>query len=280
LNNREQLLNILVIGERDWYADQSINFHCEKIFSKTNILFINNEFRYLTKDFDWVNIDAIIWRGQFEVEPEIQRYLLEIINVSNLPCINSPNALLNFGSNIAMYNALLRFGLPIIKKDISYGISSLDFYAPTFPCVLKIGDYHMGYAKALARNKETWQDYVDLSVTANKLISIEQFVNYVKDIRCLSIDNEFYCIERVPSRWKANVCPTEVKISLAPQRIIDDTINFSTYIGAEILGLDWIMDVGGNWYVLEGNLSPGLDMINPSQNKMMNKITEMLIKKL
>jgi D-alanine-D-alanine ligase-like ATP-grasp enzyme len=61
---------------------------------------------------------------------------------------------------------------------------------------------------------------------------------------------------------------------------MDDTINFSTYIEAEILGLDWIMDAEGNWYVLEGNLSPGLDMINPSQDKMMNKITEMLINKV
>ena len=274
----KQLLNILVIGENEWVANRLINFYCEKAFSKTNILLINNELKYITKDFEFINIDGIIWRGQFEVEPEIQRYLLEIIKTSNLPCINSSSILLNFGSNIAMYDALLRFGMPVIRRDISFGKSILDYYAPTFPCVLKLGDYHMGYGKVLAREKETWQDYIDLSVIANKPISVERYINYVKDIRCLSIANETFCIERFPSRWKANVCPTDIKISVAPKKIIDDTLKFSTFIGAEILGLDWIMDVDGNWYVLEGNLSPGLDMIEPTQDKMMNKITELLIK--
>ena len=188
--------------------------------------------------------------------------------------------MLNYGSNLAMYNALLKSGLPVLQKDITYGKSSLDFYMPTFPCVLKLGDYHMGYGKALARDKETWQDILDLAVLSNKPISVEKYVNYVKDIRCYYINGEVFCIERVPSNWKANVFPKDTKQFFAPQKIIDDTIKFSKAIGADILGLDWIMNNEGNWYVLEGNLSPGMDMIDPPQDIMMDKITELLLKKL
>ena len=272
--------NILVIGESSWIKKNNINFYCEKEFSKINILHRDNELLYLNSDFKFVKIDGIIWRGQFDVDSELERYLLEVINVSSLPCINDANVMLNFGSNIAMYNATLKYGLPVIEKDISFGNSSLDFYTPKLPCVIKVGNYHMGYGKALIQTKETWQDSLDLTVISNKTISVERYIKYVKDIRCLLIGDDMFCVERVPSLWKANVFPKNVKKCTAPKKVLDDTYKFSKSIGADIMGLDWIEDSDGKWYVLEGNLSPGLDMIDPNQEANMSSVTDLLMKRL
>ena len=252
--------NILILGETTWGASPLFSIYCENKYSKVNIKYDQNErLFYLNKDFLWVKIDGIIWRGQFESESETQKYLLEIIQLSDVPCINHPSVTLNYSSNLSMYYALCNAKMPVLKKQIlSYGKSSLDFIEPTLPCVLKIGNYHMGYGKALVRDNESWRDFIDMTVLLNESVTIEPYINYKIDIRCLYIDGQIKCIERKPIHWKANVCPIEVVTHNPPTKILEMTSNFAKVIKADIIGMDWILDENNNWWVLECNTGPGL----------------------
>jgi len=252
--------NILVLGENTWKESSSLKIYCENNYSRVNIKYDQNgNLLYLDKDFYWVKVDGIIWRGQFESEPEIQKYLLEIIVISGVPCINDPFVTLNYSSNLSMYNALCEANMPVLNKNVlSFGKLSLNFTEPKFPCVLKIGNYHMGYGKSLIKNKESWQDIIDMAYLLNEPVTIEKYIQYKKDIRCQYIGGQLKCIERKPSHWKANVCPTEVNSYNPPAQILEITSNFAKTIKADIIGMDWILDYNNNWYILECNTGPGL----------------------
>ena len=191
-----------------------------------------------------------------------------------------PDVTLHYGSNLSMYNALCKANMPVLKKTtVSYGISSLAFCEPSFPVVLKIGNYHMGYGKALVRNSENWQDFIDMAVLFNEPVSLEPYVAYKTDIRCQYITGNVTCIERKPDHWKANVNPAEVKPFTPPERIIEETTRFADSINADILGLDWIQSINDDWVVLEGNISPGLNDPQKDRDKINHMIIQRLLKK-
>ena len=276
-----QKYNILVVGETTWDASPSFLLYCEKKYSKLNIKYSQNVgLFYLNKDFLWINIDGIIWRGQFESESETQKYILEIIKLSAVPCINHPSVTINYSANLSMYYALCNAKMPVFKKQVlSFGKSSLDFIEPTFPCVLKIGNYHMGYGKALVRDNESWRDFIDMAVLLNEPVTIEPFVNYKIDIRCLYIGGQIKCIERKPSHWKANVCPVEIVTHTPPSKILEMTSAFAMSINADIIGMDWILDENDNWHILECNTGSGLIDFEEDCSALNKILLERIIKR-
>ncbi|HPF02238.1 MAG TPA: hypothetical protein PLV06_06160 [Bacteroidales bacterium] len=264
-----ELFNILVIGETDWEEHKDFRLYIEKSFSKVNLKVCDKDLFFIDSTHSWIKVDGVIWRGQFEIDEELQRHLLEIISLSEVKCINPVESILHHGSNISMYNALCKFGINVLKKGAYLiGSSSLDFIDPIFPIVIKTGNYHMGYGKALAKDAETWRDFLDISVLLEKPVSLEPFVPYTMDVRCQYISGEVKAILRQPSHWKANVDPVKVSKFNPPEELIDDTKNFAQYIGADILGLDWILNQDNKWLVLEGNLSPGLNDLKPDRQKI------------
>jgi len=271
-------INILVLGEETWVVDPGVTLYCEKDYSKVNIYHVHNKgLFYLRKDFSWVKIDGIIWRGQFESNSEKQKYILEIIKLSDVTCINHPDVTLNCSSNLSMYYALFKAKMPVLQKQISsFGKSTLDFIEPDLPCVCKLGNYHMGYGKMLVRNSETWRDFIDTAVLLNEPITIEPYINYKVDIRCLYIGGQMKCIERKPNHWKANVNPAEVISYDAPKQLLEMTADFASAIGADVIGTDWILDENDNWKVLECNTGPGL--VNFEQDCRL--INEILLKRI
>jgi ribosomal protein S6--L-glutamate ligase len=252
--------NFLVLGEENWATNESVQFLFEKDFGKVNLQCSGDNLFFLDNTYNWIRIDGVIWRGQLEVDESIQRYLLEIIKYSGVECINLPDVTLQFGSCLSMHEALCIRNMPVLNKELfTIGKSSLAFTEPSFPCVMKIGNHHMGYGKALVRNQESWQDYIDMAILLNQPVSLEPYMEYKKDIRCQYLNGKVTCIERKPNHWKANVCPAEVISYNPPEEVSEFTKKFADSIGAKILGLDWILTAGDKWFILEGNTSPGLN---------------------
>jgi glutathione synthase/RimK-type ligase-like ATP-grasp enzyme len=133
----------------------------------------------------------------------------------------------------------------------------------------------MGYGKMKCTTKENWLDAVDMASISRDYVGIENFVHYKRDIRVLIIGEYVCCIERIPSQWKANVCPLQVNKVEAPESIKKLSAEISSRLGSNILGLDWVEDTYGNWKILEANLAPGLQWEGVDLRCMAN---EMLLK--
>jgi hypothetical protein len=203
----------LVVGEKSWPLSENVfclDF-CEldsRGVRLTEVL----DFECHSPDGQWEKIDGILWRGQFDEEVSRQLAVLHLIAASNATCINSAASMLEKGGRISSLFALRRSGLPTVTSTIFCGSNGLSyFYKPTFPCVLKVGSWHMGYGKAKATDQASWLDAVDMAHIAKDFVAVEPFIDYVRDIRVLVMGNELAGLERVPSQWKANVCPAECR---------------------------------------------------------------------
>lgn len=257
--------NVLIIGESNWpnvFSD--LNIFSEKEPAKVDLTCLENgELLYL-KDFKWLKIDVVIWRNQFYSDFIAEHKLLDLISLSNVECINPPNTFIVYGHNAAMYRVMSDLKLPVVSRRFFYGK-----YAPYWinrdedsVQVLKVGDYHSGYGKSIIRTRESFQDSIDMAVLLHDIVSLEPHIAYVRDVRCLLIGDRCRIYEKVPSIWKANVCPksvNEIPISSVSEVIVSGTKLLASRIGAQVLGTDWILDDEGNWYILEGNLAPGFE---------------------
>jgi len=252
---------ILVIGEKSWPSAEDVSCldFCELDIRGVRIT-ESLDFECHSPHGEWEKIDAILWRGQFDSEVLRQYAVLNLIAASGVTCINSAASMLQKGGRISSYAALQRSGLPVIKSTFFCGSNGLSYYYhPDFPCVLKVGNWHMGYGKARAHDKATWLDAIDMAHIAKDFVGVEPFVTYTKDIRVLVLGDEVAGLERVPSQWKANVCPTECRSINVPESLCAMSIRAAQVLGMEILGVDWIQTRDGEWLLLEANPSPGLE---------------------
>ena len=260
------MINILVVGEESWKIPEhsDVAIYCRKDPADVDLYSDSSRTLYMLDESDkWIIVDYVIWRCQFCENYSIEHKILDLINFTKTKCINSASTNIMFGHNISMFNAMNECNMPVIPRRFMIGRRSTVFVHPECDVeVFKIGDYHSGYAKSIIRNKETYQDTIDMACLFDDIQSLEPFVNYVQDVRILKIGTSFGVYERIPSMWKANVCPhflKELSINDIPAEIIEHTNALSEYIKADVIGVDWIKDADGHWYALEANLAPGLE---------------------
>lgn len=258
--------NILVIGENDWpkTIDDNIDIYCFKNPNDVNLYSDESETLYFLSNYNtWEQVSYVFWRCQFFDNYAVEHKILDLIAFTKTRCINMAETNIRYGHNIAMFNAMRECKLPIITRRFAIGKKSTSYIQPQHTIeVFKVGDYHRGYAKSIIRDKETFQDTIDMAWCMNDIQSLEPYVDYARDIRILKIGNSLTTYEREPSIWKSNVCPlmvSEVLINSIPNEIVEYSNRLANYINADILGIDWIQDKSNRWFALEANLSPGLE---------------------
>lgn len=144
-----------------------------------------------------------------------------MIRLSGVPCLNSAESLLRSFDRLSMSNEMKKLGIPQVKQIITTGINALKLVSPELPCVIKIGNYHAGYGKMKIETAEQFADAKDVSFVADDYVTVEPFIDYERDIRCLIIDENLWAMERRGQTWKANTETITHKIIDVPKELQD-----------------------------------------------------------
>ncbi|MEL6177872.1 MAG: hypothetical protein AAFS10_02915 [Myxococcota bacterium] len=202
--------------------------------------------------------DAIMWRLGAVTPNPMHRACLDMIRLTGVPCLNSAHTLLRGYDRLGMLVELKSSGLPVIDFDVVAGSGALEAQTPRLPAVLKLDNYHGGQAKALATTEEGWSDLVSLASPYMGYATIEPFITYVRDIRCLLVGDRAWAMERRSSGWKANV-ETEHHALIEPvSPWLDWTRQAAQLLNADTLGLDFLETPEGAFVLLESNDVPGV----------------------
>lgn len=249
---------VLVInGEsywQDFFPDHKV---VQKKIQTTNWIIKQGKL-YVTDTEGTVIPDLILWRVGAIAPSHKQTDALNIIALSNVPCINSAACLIKGFDRLSMLNQLKKLGVPTIDFDVATSPHLLHNIKRDYPFVLKVGNYHGGYGKVLIKNDEQWQEARDFAFVTSHYATTEPFINYTRDIRYLIIGDKVWAMARKGKYWKANVETTSFE-QIEPEAEFETHIrNLKKTIGATILAIDILEDETGKKLVVEYNDIPGI----------------------
>lgn len=201
--------------------------------------------------------DKILWRVG-AIRPHAKhKTVLDLIQLSGIPCVNSANVLMKGFDRLTMLNVLKECNLPIIPFNVVSSSIHLKNIELPFPFVIKAGNYHGGFGKVLVDNEEKWQDVQDLLFISEDYITIEPFIHYDKDIRYLAIGDKVWAMARKGKFWKANVQTTDFVLIDTETHLTTQTKKLQDYLKADIIAIDILEEQNGNQYIVEYNDIPG-----------------------
>jgi ribosomal protein S6--L-glutamate ligase len=172
--------------------------------------------------------------------------------------VNPPAVLLRGYDRLSMLNELQEAGLPLLEMTAALGEGMLDRFEPDLPAVVKVGNYHGGYGKARPREAEEWADIKDVAFTIEDYVTVEPYVAYVRDIRCLAVGEQVWAMARRGRFWKANTTTEHYELVPVPPVLHDYTRQAMDHFQADILGLDFLETAEHDYVLLESNDTPGL----------------------
>jgi ribosomal protein S6--L-glutamate ligase len=249
---------IIVNGERYWQSYfPGYNVQYRRL--QTSKWLYHDEKLWVFDQSGAVRVDSVFWRlGAVKPHPN-HRAVLELIRLAGVPCVNPPDVLLRGYDRLAMLNELRSAQLPLLNFSAAVGERVLDQIVPDLPAVLKVGNYHGGFGKARAITPEQWADLSDLSFISEDYVTIEPYIEYIRDIRCLAIGTELWAMERRGVGWKVNTQTASYGLIAVPSNAADYTRQAMAHFGADMLGVDFLQTAEGDVFVLESNDIPGLD---------------------
>lgn len=205
-----------------------------------------------------LRVEAVLWRvGAIRPHPN-HRAILEMIRLAGVPCLNRPAVLLRGYDRLSMLNEMREAGLPVIPYSIAVGERLLEKIQPPFPVVLKAGNYHAGFGKVKVDAPDAWAEISDFAFITEDYITLEPFVDYVQDVRCLAIGSQMWAMARRSSGWRANTGAIEHQLMEVPPLLEQYTRTAMAHLDADILGLDFLQRRDGSYLLLESNDVPGL----------------------
>lgn len=206
-----------------------------------------------------VRVDHLFWRiGAVRPMPTY-REALELVRLARVPCVNAPQVMLRIANRLAMLAELRELDLPVIPFTAAVGASLMEGLSPQLPSVIKIGSYHAGYGKMRLSTQEQWQDMQGMVMATDDYFTLEPFIDYKRDIRCLGVGNDVWAIARNGSHWKVNVAYAETQLITPPPTLAEYTRRTMQHFKADILALDILETQSGDYIVLECNSVPGLE---------------------
>ena len=203
---------ILVVNGEKYWQDLLPEFEVvQKRIQHTSWVLKEGELHVIDKE-SVVKPDCILWRVGAIKPSEIQRTALNLIEIAQVPCINSPQTLKRGYDRLSMLAALKKCELPLISFDVVTQSTRLKHLKMPFPFVVKAGNYHGGYGKVLVKDEEKWLDIQDLLFITDEYITVEPYINYKKDIRYICIGDKVWAMSRRGKFWKANVETSMFKV--------------------------------------------------------------------
>ncbi len=249
--------NILVInGETDWQEYfPGYEVHQRRV---QNCSWLYHQDTLWVFDTDGgLRVDAVLWRvGAIKPQPA-HRHALELIRMAAIPCLNPASVLLKGYDRLSMLNELREAGLPVQPFSIALGERILDLINPIFPAVLKAGNFHGGFGKMRVESAEQWADARDMLFITNDYVTIEIYIDYARDIRCLTVGEQIWAMARRGAGWKANTQTQEYQVIPVPEQLALYTRKAREHVQAEVLALDFLEQRDGSYLLLESNDIPG-----------------------
>ena len=249
--------NIIVVnGETDWQEYfPGYHIHSRRIQNSSWLYHQNHLWVFDTSGS--LRVDAVLWRvGAIKPQPE-HRLLLELIRMAGIPCLNPAAILLKGYDRLSMLNELREAGLPVQTFSVALGERMLDLLHPDFPAVLKVGNFHGGFGKMRVENEGQWADARDMAFVTSEYATLEPYIDYTQDIRCLAVGDQIWAMARRGITWKANTQTQEYQIILAPPQLEAWTRQAINHLQADVLALDFLEKTDGSYVLLESNDIPG-----------------------
>lgn len=267
----------VVNGERYWH-DFLPEFNVRYCQLQTSQWFLESGSLFVCDVQGVTKIDGVLWRVGALRPHHLHRAVLEMIRLAGVPCVNSADSLLRGFDRLSMSNEMKMLGIPQVEQTIATGTNALKLMSPKLPCVIKIGNYHAGYGKMRIETAEQLADARDISFVADDYITVEPFIDYERDIRCLVIDENLWAMERRGQTWKANTETISFKIIDVPAEIEKYSAAARDHLGANVLGLDFLETKDGDFLLLETNDVPGLSGFADSAKYLLAKRIEEMVK--
>jgi ribosomal protein S6--L-glutamate ligase len=250
--------SILVVnGERDW-QEFFPGLEVRSCRLQTSRWLYQDDALWLFDPDGAVRVEAVLWRvGAIRPQPG-HRTLLELLRLAGVPCVNDAAVLLRGYDRLGMINELRAAGLPTLPLSVALGEGVLDRLQPDLPAVVKVGNYHGGYGKIRPTDDQMWAEVSDLLFVSEDYVTVEPYVEYVRDIRCLAVGAELWAMARRGASWRANVRTVEYELIAVPPILAEHTRRAMEHFGADVLGIDFLETAAGEYVALENNDIPGL----------------------
>lgn len=249
---------ILIINGEKYWKEYFAGFDVVQKKVQTSEFIIKDSSLYVADADGVCKPDIIFWRlGAINPESKY-RNILELIDHSGIPCINSAFTLLMGYERLTMLNTLRKIGLPVINFNVATNTQHLKNLEMEFPFVVKVGNHHGGYGKSLVSTEEQWEELKDLLFIHQDYVTTEKFIDYKYDIRYLAINDKVWAMKRKGKYWKANSLTQEYQIIKPEEEWIEKVKLLQQYINADIVAIDVLETENGEKIILEYNDIPGL----------------------
>ncbi len=249
---------ILIINGEKYWPDYFAGYHVVQKKIQTLECMVKDSSLYCIDVDGACKPDIIFWRLG-AVNPEAKhRSILELIEYSGIPCVNSAETLKLGYDRLSMLNRLKKLGLPVIDFNVATGMTQLKNLKMNFPFVVKVGNHHGGYGKSLVKNEEQWEELKDLLFIHNDYVTTEQFIDYQYDIRYLAVNDKVWAMKRKGKYWKANSLTQKYQLIEPEEKWIEKVKQLQEDIRADIVAIDVLEKENGEKFILEYNDIPGL----------------------
>ena len=248
---------LVVNGEKYWKDILPAYNVVQKSIQHTSWILKSGKL-YVSDQNGVVKPDAILWRVGAIKPSEIQTNALDLIALAGIPCVNSPETLKIGFDRLSMLATIKKLGLSVIDFDVVTRFTDLKNIKMEFPFVVKVGNYHGGFGKVLVEDERKWQDIQDLLFVTEHYITIEPYINYIRDIRYIAINNKVWAMSRKGKFWKANIETTDFEEFEPEEALVNDLKMLQNAIGADIIAIDILEEENGNLHIVEYNDTLGL----------------------
>lgn len=249
---------ILIINGEKYWKDYLIGFDVVQKRVQTSEFIIKDSSLYVADAEGVCQPDIIFWRLG-AVNPDSKyRNILELIELSGVPCVNSASTLLRGYERLSMLSTLKKLGLPVIDFNVATSTIHLKNLQMAFPFVVKVGNHHGGYGKSLVSNEEQWEELKDLLFIHQDYVTTEKFIDYRYDIRYLAINDKVWAMKRKGKYWKANTLTQEYQLMEPEKEWVEKVKLLQEYIKADIVAIDVLETENGEKTIVEYNDIPGL----------------------
>lgn len=248
---------VVMNGERDWHQ----HFPGDEVLYRRlqECAWVLRDGALWCVDRDSAHrVDGVLWRVGAIRPDEQHRHVLDLIRLAGVACVNPADALLRGFDRLGMLAELRAAGLPVIPFDVAIGDDMVRRLGRSFPLVVKAGNFHAGLGKMLVREQAAWGDVADLLFAAPSYATVEPFIDYRRDVRCLAIGDRFWAMERSGRGWKANVETRKHRVIEPPEPLVAWTRAAMRRLRADTLALDFLERPDGEFVALESNDVPGL----------------------
>jgi ribosomal protein S6--L-glutamate ligase len=249
---------VIVNGEDFWHEHFEHDFDVHHVRLQSSKWMLKDDTLFVYDGGKRIRVDSIFWRIGAIQPYQHHREVLELIRFSRVPCVNSPSVMLDDLNRWSMLNRLKDLDIPLVPFTATVGALLAAEIEPELPAIIKVGSYHAGYGKMRISSHEQWQDMKDFVFATDGYFTVEPFIDYKRDIRCMAVGQQIWAIARNGSQWKANSGIVQTQAIAAPNILYEYTKRLVDVLDADILALDILETQDGEYLVLESNSVPGL----------------------